>query len=122
VLLTHSFSHGLIHPATALVHVSPRQYAGYLLHGVKGLAVQCSLWTLLGALVWRRSESERSLLIVAASFCILHILAFPISEPRYFVTVFLLVVALLVETFVSGDPALMLTRSERHAELSGANL
>lgn len=62
----------------------------------------CSLWVLLGALVWRYSKGSRDFLLIAAAFCVLHIIVFPISEPRYFVAAFLLVCALLVETFATN--------------------
>lgn len=99
VLIRHSFAGGLIHPAAASSPISLHDYIGYLAHGVTGVLSVCSLWVLLGALVWLYSEGSREFLLVAASFCGLHILAFPISEPRYFVTAFLLVSALLIETF-----------------------
>jgi hypothetical protein len=103
VLIRHSFAGGLIHPANAVSPISLHDYAGYLVHGVTGLLSVCSLWVLLGALVWFYSEGSRGLLLIAASFCCLHILAFPIAEPRYFVTAFLLVSALLIETFATDE-------------------
>ena len=105
VLIRHSLAGGLIHPGAVSSPVSPHDYIGYLAHGVTGVLSVCSLWVLLGALVWLYSEGSREFLLVAASFCGLHILVFPISEPRYFVTAFLLVSALLVETFANDDSA-----------------
>lgn len=102
VLIRHSFSGGLVHPTLADAPISPHDYLTYLVHGVTGLLVVCSMWVLLGAMVWRYSKGSRDFLLVAAAFCILHILVFPISEPRYFVTAFLLVCALLVDTFATN--------------------
>jgi hypothetical protein len=103
VLIRHSFAGGLSHPANAVSAISLRDYAGYLGHGVTGLLSVCSLWVLLGAFVWFYSARSRGLLSIAASFCCLHILAFPIADPRYFVAAFLLVIALLIETFGNND-------------------
>jgi hypothetical protein len=103
VLIRHSVAGGLIHPADAVRPIALPEYAGYLVHGVTGLLSVCSLWVLLGALVWSYSKGSRGLLLIAGSFCCLHILAFPIAEPRYFVTAFLLVSALLIETFANDD-------------------
>ncbi len=105
VLIRHSVAGGLIHPADAFRPISFLEYAGYLVHGVTGLLSVCSLWVLLGALVWFYSETSRGFLLVAASFCCMHILAFPIAEPRYFVTAFLVVSALLIETFANDGSA-----------------
>ena len=103
VLMRHSFSGGLVHPAMAGASISPRDYLGYLVHGVTGVLSVCSLWVLLGAVIWRYSKQARDFLMIAAIFCILHIFVFPISEPRYFVTAFLLVCALFVDTFVNNS-------------------
>lgn len=111
VLIRHSFAGGLIHPANAVSPISLHDYAGYLVHGVTGLLSVCSLWVLLGALVWFYSLGSRGFLLIAASFCSLHILAFPISEPRYFVTAFLLISTLLIETFANSDPTIHYKKS-----------
>jgi hypothetical protein len=103
ILMRHSFAGGLIHPSTAVAPVSAQDYIGYLVHGATGVLSVCSLWVLLGALVWRYSEGSREFLLIAASFCFLHILAFPIADPRYFVAAFLLVSALMIETFAKGN-------------------
>jgi hypothetical protein len=103
ILIHHSFAGGLIHPAAANSPISSREYAGYLSHGITGMLSVCSLWALLGAITWRYSERARVFLVVAASFSLLHVLAFPISEPRYFATAFLLVAVLLVETFATPN-------------------
>lgn len=101
VLLRHSFSGGLIHPALANAPISPHDYLGYLVHGITGVLSICSLWVLLGVIVWRYSRASRDFLLVTAAFCVIHIIVFPISDPRYFVTAFLLVCVLLVETFAN---------------------
>jgi hypothetical protein len=110
-LMHHSFAGGLIHPATATSPVSLHEYASYLVHGVTGLLSVCSLWVLLGAIVWLHSEGSREFLLIAASFCALHVLAFPIADPRYFVIAFLLVSALLIETFANDDSAIRYKKS-----------
>ena len=102
VLMRHSISGGLVHPAMARASISARDYLGYLVRGITGVLSLCSLWVLLGAVIWRYSKHLRDFLMVAAIFCILHIFVFPISEPRYFVTAFLLVCALFADTFVNN--------------------
>lgn len=102
-LLRRSFAGGLVHPADATSAISLREYLGYLVHGMTGVLTVCSLWVLLGAMVWCYSVESRKFLLVAGTFCALHILALPVSEPRYFVTAFLLVSALLIETFAKDD-------------------
>ncbi len=119
VLIRHSVAGGLIHPADAVRPISFLEYAGYLVHGITGLLSVCSLWLLLGALVWFYAEKSRGFLLVAGTFCCLHILAFPIAEPRYFVTAFLLVIVLLIETFAKDNSVTHYDKSVSHLTSEG---
>jgi hypothetical protein len=121
-LMRRSFAGGLIHPAAGISPISPIEYLGFLGHGVTGLLSVSSLWVLLGALVWLHSKESREILLIAAGFCGLHILALPVAEPRYFVTAVLLLCTLLIETFAKPDSSTTSVTAIRGYASSGKSI
>lgn len=81
-----------------------REYATQLMHAAIGMtSLSLSLWIMLGYITWVKERTSRDLLLVAATYSVIHLVVFPIPETRYFVPAFLIVAVVFVRAMLKDS-------------------